>query len=307
MFTESPLNIILSKWATLISYVDILESNTTDRQRQVALTAALKLVCRDITELVDERYATVHLAATTTHPKRTKVKKWRKLLAKSDHYVGDGRRTCRRIGRALEQVVPRDWHAEANLVEIYDHLVNRLEGQNFEPLESADLPKTLRRFCKTACSLADKLAKSDSVTSRAHRTAGLVARKAVSITLIIGGLVGFEQDIEPAAKDAVEFVTVIMRGLERLIHDDEFVLPLPSRDIRPPQLDLAVIALDLDVPGAVDDNGPEPDGPISSEGVDPEFDGPPDGDGLSVLDLVNDLGQLDLVSCAGNSFAISGE
>lgn len=74
MFTESPLNIILSKWATLISYVDVLESNTTDRQRQVALTAALKLVCRDITELVDERHATVHLAATTTHPKRTKSK-----------------------------------------------------------------------------------------------------------------------------------------------------------------------------------------------------------------------------------------
>lgn len=216
------------------------------------------------------------------------------MLAKSDHYVGDGRRTCRRIGRALEQAAPREWHAEANLVEIYDHLVNRLEGQNFEPLESADLPKTLRRFCKTACSLADKLNESDSVTSRAHRTAGLVARKAVSITLIIGGLAGFEQDIEPAAKDAVEFVTVIMRGLERLIHDDEFVLPLPSRDIRPPQLDLAVIILDLDAPGAVDDNGPEPDGPISSEGVDPEFDGPPAGDGLSVLDLVNDLGQLDL-------------
>jgi hypothetical protein len=65
MFTESPLNIILSKWVILIGYVEVLESGPTHGQRYDALRAALELVCHDVSELINERYLQLHRAATT--------------------------------------------------------------------------------------------------------------------------------------------------------------------------------------------------------------------------------------------------
>jgi hypothetical protein len=280
MFTESPLNIILSKWVILIGYVEVLESGPTHGQRYDALRAALELVCHDVSELINERYLQLHRAATTKLPKRTKTKKLKRLLARSDQYVGDGRRTCRRIGRALEQAAPGEWRAEANLVEVYDLLLSRLEGQNFEPLDSTDLPRVLKRFCKRACGYADKIARADSTTLRERRTAGLMARKAVAITLVVGGLAGFEQALVPVTEDVVEFVTTIMRGLERLIHDDEFVLPLPSLQIRPPQLNLSV---DL-----------EPDTPSPDEPVEPKRKSSINPSGSEIFTSMDDIEEAEL-------------
>jgi hypothetical protein len=240
---KSLLDLIFAFREDLVEHVKVLEdSGSTESRRSAAALAAMTLICQELGEFVSYRLARLPDVAKRHRPPDGDDSPMGALGRRRSQQDMDA---CHSIGRALDARVSGRWQVETSLTDLYRQLLARAQQREFRPLARAELPASVGRFHKKACAEAVKLRKAGPLTVDGTAAVGSIARKAVGIALAVGGLMGLEQDLVPFTDDVVSFVEVLVRTVDELSVDEDFVPSLPEFEPEPVrQLDEPELEID---------------------------------------------------------------